>query len=349
MRYKLLVILLFVSLPACSFQAQVLTPESAISVTEIPSATPPPVLTNTSTPNPPPTDSKVLPTFILTPMSPISGIYPIRFAPNGTYVDIVDSLLAGTSRTYSINALKGQVMSISIHQSPEGDWTVIPMKIVGADGQTLCPPQENSECYFWRGVLPATQDYLVTLAHDVDVTNFTMRVAIDPPETTTQEFQYLSVDQNAAFSYTDEFAPTRFPGPQFYKVEPDIVLEMIDSQLYLNTNLSEAYLLFGSTQESNIVENCTQPVSFGRDENVVSEVNINGNQFVRSESAGVGAGNIYEQIYHRISLSGYCYEVTFYFHYGNIGNYAPDSGVREFDRNELLQKFDNILSTFVIR
>lgn len=351
MRYKLLVLLLLAGLTACSFHAQVLTPESIIPMTEteMPSAIPSPVLTNTSTPNPSPADLNVPPTLTSTPLPPISGVYPIRFAPNGTYVDVVDSLQAGTSKTYSVDALKGQVMSISINQRPEGDWVYIPIQITGADGTVLCPPTINTECTFWRGILPATQNYFVKLTPVNDVMNFTLRVAVDPPGTTTQEFQYVSADPSAAFSYTDEFAPTRFPGPQLYKMEPDIALGLVDSQFYLNTNLSEAYLLFGSTNESDTVQNCTQPASFGGEERIVGQVNINGVPFVRSEGAGVGAGNIYEQIYHRTVLNGYCYEVTFFFHYTNIGNYSPDSGVKEFDRSALMQKFEGILSTLVIR
>ena len=95
--------------------------------------------------------------------------------------------------------------------------------------------------------------------------------------------------------------------------------------------------------------NCTQPVSFGGQENVVGDVNINGIHFVRSEGAGVGAGNVYEQIYHRTVNNGYCYEVTFYFHYGNIGNYDPSLGIKEFNRDMLLQKFESILATLIIK
>jgi len=351
MRYKLLVVFLLVNLSACSFQANIITPPPTSTIPPEPSATLafpsdiPPL--PTFTPIPTSTFTQVAPPTAL--QENVSGAYSIRFAPGGTYADIVDSLSAGTSKTYSINALKGQVMSISIHQSLDGDWTVIPMKIVGANGQTLCPPQENRECYFWRGVLPSTQDYLVTLTPETDVVNFTMRVAIDPPGTTTQEFQYLSASGDTSFSYTDEFAPTRFPGLQLYKVEPDVALEMIDSQLYENTNLIEAYYLFGSTDENDIVESCTQPISFGGTENIVGEVNVNGKQFVRSEGGGVGAGNIYEQIYHRTVINGYCYEITFFFHYANIGNYSPDAGIKEFDHTALMQKFESILSTLVIK
>jgi hypothetical protein len=239
-------------------------------------------------------------------------------------------------------------MSVSIHQGSEGDWVDIPMQITGADGTVLCPQNINVECAFWRGALPSTQNYFVKIAPTNVALNFTLRVAINPPGVVTQTFQYTNVKQNITFSYMDDFAPTRFPGPQVYKVEPEIALEMIDSQFYVKTNLIEAYLLFGSTNDSRIVATCTQPISFGGSENVVGDVVINGNKFVRSEGAGVGAGNVYEQVYHRIALNGYCYEVTFFFHYANIGNYPPDSGVKEFDRTPLLQKFESVLSTLVI-
>ena len=82
---------------------------------------------------------------------------------------------------------------------------------------------------------------------------------------------------------------------------------------------------------------------------MIDEVNINGVKFVHSQGGGVAAGNIYEQTYYRTAYQDVCYEVTFYIHYGNIGNYAPDSGVKEFDRAALMQKFESILSTLIIK
>jgi len=349
--HKKLVLLLLLFSVACTYQVQVITPEPSTSLGGLATqaVTLPPVETFTTTLVPSPTAVSVLPTFTSTALPPVAGVYPIKFSPNGTYVDVVDSILFGASKTYSIAALKGQIMSVSIHQSPEGDWVYIPMQIIGADSTVLCPPVVNTECTFWRGVLPATQTYFVKLTPVNDVMNFTMRVAINPPDVATQTFQFTSAKQNATFSYTDDFAPVRFPGPQVSKVEPEIALELLDSQFYVKTNLIEAYLLFGSTKDGNTVATCTEPISLGGPENVVGEVNINGIKFVRSEGSGVGAGNIYEQIYHRAVNNGYCDEVTFYFHYANIGNYSPDSGVKEFDRDALIQKFESVLSTLVIK
>ena len=347
MRYRFLFLLLLLTLSACTFQVDVLTPEPVLeNITSTPYSPEPGMLTAT----PPP-----FPTFTFTPMitaSPIPsdpGTYPIRFAPNGTYIDVVDTILAGTSKTYSINAMKGQVMSISIHQSAEGNWTVVPIKIVGADGKTICPSKVDGGCSSWRGVLPASQDYFVTLTPVIDVEDFTLRVAINPLGTTSQSFQYVSKNNKAIFSYPDDFAPTRYPEYPVNKIEPEHAISYINVQAFTDTNLVEAYFLFGSSDNTDVVGSCLQVSAQVPNEQLVGNVSINGRQFVRSEGGGVAAGNIYEQTYYRAASQGVCYEITFFVHYGNIGNYSPDLGVKEFDRTALMQKFEAILSTLIIK
>ena len=68
----------------------------------------------------------------------------------------------------------------------------------------------------------------------------------------------------------------------------------------------------------------------------------------RSEGGGVGAGNIYEQVYHRAIQNGSCYEVTYFVHYANIGNYTPGT-VTEFDRTALYQQLDEILASVILK
>lgn len=358
MRYRFLVILLFMSLSACTFQVEMLTPSA-----EAPSLTPPQGFTLTpdipvtptslaglESPTSAPTVTPLpIPTFTSTALPPGEGIYPIRFAANGTFIDIVDSILAGKSKTYSINALKDQVMSISIHQSSEGKWTYIPVEIKGADGTTLCPLLHNVDCTFWRGELPASQDYFVKISPVADALNFTIRVVIIPLSTTKQTFKYAGKNGVVSFFYDDDFAPVRFPGAPIYKIEPEFALQYIDTKAYASTNLAEAYFLLGATTQNDIVQSCTQPASLGGPENIVGNVDINGISFTRSEASGVATGNIYEQIYHRAVVNSTCYEVIFYIHSTNIGVYAPDAGVREFDRAALLQRFEDTLSTLVIQ
>ena len=348
MRYRFFLMVLISSLTACTFQVNILTPEQTAPDlrtstpvaldAQIPTATLPPLSTSTSAP-----------TGVPSTIPDNMGIFPINFEVNGTYADIVDTILMGTSKTYSVTALEGQSMSVSIRQPEEGNWTIIPIEVVGADGTVLCPAAAKADCYFWRGVLPATQEYFIKLTPFVDVLNFTLRVAINPLGASVQSFQYLSGSQSVSFSYSDEFAPVRVPSLPVYKTQPEFTLQYINSSSYANTNLSEAYFIFGSSNDANIVASCTQPAFLGGLETIEGEVKLNGVSFTRSAAIGVGAGNIYEQIYHRVVHNGICYEVTFLMHSGSIGAYAPELGIKEFDRAAVLQKFEGILSTLMIK
>ena len=360
MRHRFLIIFLLMSLSACTFQVEMLTPSDMAPTptllstqiftltAEIPVT--PTALSGLESPTSSPTATPLpIPTITSMALPPGDGIYPIRFAANGTFIDVVDSVRAGKSKTYSINANKGQVMSISIRQSSEGEWTYIPMEIKGADGATLCPLLHNVDCTFWRGELPASQDYFVKISPVADALNFTIRVVIIPLNATKQTFKYAGKNGAVSFFYDDDFAPVRFPGAPIYKIEPEFALQNIDTKAYASTNLAEAYFLLGATTQNDIVQSCTQPASLGGPENIVGNVDINGISFTRSEASGVATGNIYEQIYHRAVVNSTCYEVIFYIHSTNIGVYAPDAGVREFDRTALLRRFEHTLSTLVIQ
>ncbi|HEU0295755.1 MAG TPA: hypothetical protein VFR47_23650 [Anaerolineales bacterium] len=352
MKIRLLPLILLL-MTACTFQVDVLdtpvppqptsmaidpspvSPTSIISqdVSATPPSTPTVGAANTAT-------NTSLPAPVANPGVSVS---PIQFGPNGTYVDVLDSITAGESKTYSVRAMKGQVMSISFHQNDESEWTLITMQIVGADNELLCA----NDCEFWRGVLPATEEYFVTVTPAADALNFVMRVAINPAGAATQSFLYENKYRNASLSYHDMFAPAFFPSAPVSKIQPELVLQFIDTQSYANTNLFEAYFLFGSSTDAQIASTCTQPASLGGPETVLGDVTINGVSFTKSEGIGVGAGNIYEQTYYRTAHNGTCYEITYFIHYGNIGNYDPGT-IKEFDQTALIQKFDQILSNLVL-
>lgn len=353
MKTKLtLLLLLFTA--ACTFQVQVLTtptPDSTEAVlvpytTATQSVNTEVLATATNTPLPLPTVA--LPSLTAVPPASLTdqnaAPVPIHFGPNGTYADVIDTIVAGRSKTYSIHALKGQTMSVSVHQNEQATWTYLIVTVVGGDKKPICA----TDCQFWRGVLPATQDYLVTLSAPSDATDFTLRVAVDPPGTTTQSFLYENKYRNASFSYTDLFAPAFYPGAQVTRIKPELSLQFIDTDSYINTNLNEAYFLFGSSTDAQIVSECTQPLSFGGPESIVGNVTINGVPFTKSQGGGVAAGNIYEQTYYRTVYNGTCYEITYFIHYGNIGNYQPGT-VHEFDHDALIKDFDQILSTVTLQ
>ncbi len=355
MRYRFLILCLLVGLTACAFQVQVVTPEADLDLAA--TFTPPPFPTVTALPpqliiQPSATPlplSTLEPTFTATPLPVSLGTVPIKFVPGGTYVDLPDRLSYGTSKTYSIEAQQGQVMSISVAQSEIGERTVIPLRIVGENGVRLCPQTENDFCYAWRGVLPATQVYFVTLAPVTDVAGFTLRVAVNPPGEAFQTFRYLSRDQQASISYSDEFAPMRPKDLSVFKVKTELELELIDPVWYQNTNLLEAHVLFGSSSDPAIVQSCLEvSPSTIPNEHLVDTVTINGRQYVHTEGGGVATGNFYEQIMYRTRQAGVCYELGYLIHTFSLGVLPPGSTVMEYNRELLLQKLNSVRDTLII-
>ena len=304
-----------------------------------------PIPTLTFTPVP----TEGFPTFVAPTSTPDPSTRPntIQFPANGTYVDINDFIAINTSKTYTVNAMKGQIMSVSVlPQSADNNWTYIPLQIKGADGSVLCP-QTESDCTAWRGVLPATQDYFITLSPATDVIQFMLRVAINPPGKSEQYFQYSNPANGVALTYSDYFAPV-FPVFSNYKIVPELALYMNDQETYVKTNLSEAYFFLGSSADPQMVATCTDSnPNGGAIEQIVGNEVINSFTFVHSTSAGAGAGNLYEQEIYRMAYNNICYEVIYHMHSANIGNFPPDT-VTEFDRNAIMNKMYTVFSTLTI-
>ena len=279
----------------------------------------------------------------LTPLPPPQAAPStvIQFAPGGTWKDTQDSIPLGGSKTYTLNAMQGQIMSVSI----VGGY--FPLQIQGRDGTVLCPVEQNLDCSFWRGTLPLSQDYYITVKSGGDQANFTLRVAINPPGKAEQTFVYNA--NNITLSYSDQFAPANLPSVLSNKTNLQIALHLVDTSSYINTNLGEAYFVLGSSSDSQIVTVCTEPnQSGGIPETPDGNLKVNNYSFAYSTASDAGAGNIYDQRIYRAVNNGTCYEVIYFIHYSNIGNYSPGV-VKEFDLKGLLQKFNGILSTIQLK
>jgi hypothetical protein len=324
----------------------------ACNVSETPIADPPmqftPVPTFTSTPAVEQPQTTATNVTVIQPSS--NQPVPILFDANGTYKDVLDGVPVGSSKTYSFTASKGQITSISAFpQLPDGGWGYLHLQIVGADGTLLCPQAPNTECSFWRGALPSSQNYFVTVTPEGDAVNFTLRVAINPPGKDTQLFQYNNPSTGLSLTYSDMFVPAVPPFGN-YKTQPELALQLIDSTTFYKTNLGQAYLFVSSTNDPNVVATCTEPgQATGEIEQVIGNEVINGYTFVHSSGDGAGAGNLYEQEIYRMVHENICYEVIYYMHSSQVGNFPAEAGITEFDRNAVIQKFYSVFSTFSIK
>ncbi len=341
-------VLLSIFLTACiapvskPITVTVVEPAQVIQITPTVVFTPIPTFTAVL-PTISPTES--FPTF--TPPTVLPGRpNEVRFAANGTYADMPDNIPAGGSKTYLINAMQGQVLSVSV--LPQGPVNgTISILLKGKDGSILCPQSANEQCLFWRGVLPASQDYFLTLTPDND-SQFVMRVGINPPGRGFQYFQFKSVT-GLSLTYPDTFAPAQ-PVLGNYKTDPVLTLQLIDSELYNKTNLSEVYLMLSSTANAQIAASCTEPNQNGGGgpEYPVGDEVFNGLTFVHSTAEGAGAGNYYQQEIYRTVQNGVCHEVIYYIHYTNASNYPPDT-VTEFNRDAVMRNLQAVLSMITIQ
>jgi hypothetical protein len=261
----------------------------------------------------------------------------IQFARGGTWKDTLDSVPLNGSKTYTLNAMQGQIMSVSI----TGGY--FPLQIQGRNGTILCPVEQNTECSYWRGTLPLSQDYFITVKSGGMETNFNLRVAINPPGKAEQTFAYAS--GNVTLKYSDQFAPARILSTLNHKTIPQLSLQLIDTSSYANTNLGEAYFSLGFSADAQIVATCTDPNQSGGGFEVSNgSVNFNGYNFAYSAASDAGAGNIYTQHIYRAVNNNTCYEAIYFIHSSNIGNYSPGV-VKEFDQQALMNKFNGILAT----
>jgi len=340
---KNLFLLLAIFLSACAAPVSAPTAEPAF-IQLTPSGTFTQIPTSTAI-LPSVTPTADLPT--QTPPAVISGqSNVIQFPANGTYADVVDSIATGASKTYSVNAMQGQIMSVSI--LPQADAaSTISMQIKGADGSVLCPKVADEQCLFWRGILPASQDYFITLTPDGEGLQFVLRVAINPLGMGFQYFEFKSAT-GLSLTYPDTFAPA-LPVQGNYKTAPMLTLQLIESELYEKTNLSEVYLMVSSTAEAQTVATCTEPnQSGGGPEYPVGDEVINGLTFVHSTSEGAGAGNFYQQEIYRTVQNNICHEVIYFIHFTNVSNYTPGT-VTDFDRDIVMQSLNGIFSTLTIK
>ena len=347
MRFKLVSLLLMAALSACSFQVDVLE-------TPLPGATAIPVDTATSTAFPTPDNSATPPPVETPTVAQESGIstfpppdvLPIVFSANATSQIVVGTVPSGSSQTYALTAMQGQIMAVSILPEEPSSQGTFHLEIKGRDGTVLCPIQEY-DCPFWRGVLPSTQEYSIKVTAQVGGP-FSMLIAINPPGQASQEFEYSDPQGRYTLSYSDEFGPMHYNGVQASKFVPEFALQYIVTKQYVQTNLSEAYFLVGSSTDPQAVSTCTEPASLAAPETVVGTVDVNGVVFTKTEAVGAAAGNMYEQIFYRTVHENTCYEITYFIHSTNIGNYTPGT-VNEFDHALLLQTFDDVLSKLVLK
>ena len=136
------------------------------TATPVPPTATPPVAT--ATPRPP----------TATPQPPAPATVPgpkrIQFEPGATSATVSGQMPERGVDRYVLRALAGQTMEVAI-QSPRND---VLLTLMGADGTTLRHYIEGQA--YWRGPVPATQDYFIDFISIGPATTYELRVTIPP-------------------------------------------------------------------------------------------------------------------------------------------------------------------------
>ena len=175
-------------------------PDAPATDTPAATATPaPPTATATTTAVAPPTATLAPPTATVAPATatpqPPAGIR-VLFDAGATDTWVTGRLEGATSRSYILGIAEGQLIDIS---TPTGSH--LKMAIQGADG-TLVKPQGQP---FFRGVVPSSQDYLVTLTAGNATEDYTVyiiipvRITFDAGATTAQLETTIPADRTRHF------------------------------------------------------------------------------------------------------------------------------------------------------
>ncbi|MBI4080053.1 hypothetical protein HY414_02425 [Candidatus Kaiserbacteria bacterium] len=153
----------------------------------------------------------------------------------------------------------------------------------------------------------------------------------------------FSIQYPSDFSVDESYEYTQFEGKPIAGVSFTIPASMAEG-----TNLSsDTYL---SVESLPRARNCTGDIYIPANVKAV-ELSMGTTTYSVATTSGAAAGNLYEEHVFALIGSKPCTAVRYYIHSGNIGNYPPEGeegAVREFDRADLLRKFDAIRDSLIL-
>ncbi|MFA5830576.1 MAG: MliC family protein [Candidatus Paceibacterota bacterium] len=133
-----------------------------------------------------------------------------------------------------------------------------------------------------------------------------------------------------------------------YEMEPDKTISgikfLIPQAFSRGTNLSEdSYISVESLPET---DKCAANLFLY--DSRMEERTENGTAYSVASSTDAGAGNRYEETVYAFPETNPCVAIRYFIHYMVFENYAPGM-VKEFNKSSLIQQFDQIRSTLILR
>lgn len=124
-----------------------------------------------------------------------------------------------------------------------------------------------------------------------------------------------------------------------------VSFKLIANRYYTGTNLNEASVVIGARQDTKSLSHCLMPEPLSFYKKLVETKVINGVTFYKDVVQEGATGHLYEKISYRTIHNSICFEIALFIHSSNIGVFNPGT-VLEFDRDAVLERLTQVLSTF---
>jgi len=236
---------------------------------------------------------------------------------------------------YFFFAFAGQSAEILVIKS-DGRLANVTLALSGADGSVY--QAHNLGRADWRGLLPKTQNYYITIAAPHKATGTELRVTIYPPM--RKHMEEFNSQLGFVVSYDTTIWRKSLPG---YFDNEVFGLLLTDNRLYENTNLQEVYFVIS---REDLLEKgaCLEakPQAGETEERGIWRVNKIDYRYYHTEEGA--AGNLYRTELFRTFVHNRCIIVRLFTHETNIGNYFSTQ-VKSYRRKKVIDELKQIFYT----
>ena len=303
-----------------------------ITPTAVPSPTTPPTSPPTPTPTALPPTATQPPTPSSIPPTATPAVTRIRFAPGAISWT---ATLPKNAGKYVFYAAAGQSTEILVLK-PDGKPAAAALAFWGADGTVY--QTYNIGRPDWRGMLPKTQDYYISIAAPGGTAGLRLVLTIYPPM--QQRKRVSNSALGFVLNYDAAISKAALPG---YFDNEIVGIQLTLPGLFKGTNLQEAYFVI-SREDITGRDACMNTPPASGEVEVRGSWRVNGIDYTHYYTEEGAAGNIYKAELFRTYVRNTCLTVRLFTHETDIGNYGSGQ-VKPYDRKRTLGELKRIFFT----
>lgn len=161
-----------------------------------------------------------------------------------------------------------------------------------------------------------------------------------PAGETNEPLTYTDPEGAFSFAYPKEFAVTGREGNLLAKAE-------VGKEYVPQTNFGRAWFsVLRSTDPDDIANCAVREMPYPTGTNATSTAEVNGYPFTKFESSEGAAGTIYTTTNYQGLLDGDCWSLAYTVANTHVGNYPPEMGITEFDREKVVNVLEAMVKSF---